>query len=156
MLQIVKTVTVFDPPCIFSKLHRGEFISLKLNIFLEYKRYVLRPTCSLQASIMKTGICCYIFATSSCNPSPRCNAQKRTASSLDWLCARRAETLESFSHLFLFIFHGHLEPRERVPDAFLVSSFAEHGFDFLCASTQVHQLAGEVHALLHQTQVFVL
>jgi len=61
-----------------------------------------------------------------------------------------------FSHLFLLVFHCHFEPSERVPDAFLVAAFAEDGLDLLRASTQVHQLAGEVHALLDQAEVFVL
>ena len=59
-------------------------------------------------------------------------------------------------YLLLFVLHGHLEPRQRVTHGLFVPTLAEDGLDLLRAAAQVHQLAGEVHALLHQAEVLVL
>lgn len=60
------------------------------------------------------------------------------------------------AYLFLLVLERHLEPGERVACVVLFPAFAEHRLDLLGAATQVHQLVGEVHALLDQTEVLVL
>ena len=62
----------------------------------------------------------------------------------------------NMNYLLFFVFHGHLEPGQRVPRSVLVTLFAQHRLDFLSSSAEVHQLTSEYHALVNQSQIFVL